>query len=268
MIDHGEFNLLGVNISAVDYEAAVDKIVHAAKHRRPLGVSALAVHGVMTGVMDDEHRHRLNELELIVPDGQPVRWALNWLYGTKLKDRVYGPNLMLETCAAAERENIPIFLFGGKAELLDDLAGNLLRKFPELDIIGELPSKFRTVSPSEKQEIIDTINESGAAITLVGLGCPRQEVWAYEFKDHLKMPVLAVGAAFNFHAGQLAQAPPILQRLGLEWLYRFTREPKRLWRRYMLLNPYYLGLLFLQWSGLKKFDPETTILPEREIMYG
>lgn len=268
MIDQGEFNLLGVNISAVDYEAAVEKIVDAANQRKPLGVSALAVHGVMTGVMDDVHRHRLNELELIVPDGQPVRWALNWLYGTKLKDRVYGPNLMLETCAAAERESIPIFLFGGKPELLEELAQNLLRKFPKLNIIGQLPSKFRTVSQSEKQEIINTINSSGAAITLVGLGCPRQEVWAYEFKDHLKMPVLAVGAAFNFHAGQLAQAPPVLQKLGLEWLYRFCCEPRRLWKRYMFLNPYYLGLLFLQWSGLKKFDPESTVLPEREIMYG
>ena len=153
MIDHGELNLLGVNICAVDYEAAVEKIVNAAQIRKPLGVSALAVHGVMTGVMDDEHRHRLNELELIVPDGQPVRWALNWLYGTKLKDRVYGPNLMLETCAAAQRENIPIFLFGGKAELLSDLAQNLTEKFPNLKIAGELPSKFRTVSQSEKQEL-------------------------------------------------------------------------------------------------------------------
>lgn len=268
MIDHGEFNLLGVNVFAVDYEAAVEKIVHAAQNRRTLGVSALAVHGVMTGVMDDQHRHRLNDLELIVPDGQPVRWALNLLYNTKLKDRVYGPNLMLETCAAAERENIPIFLFGGKAELLNDLAGNLVKKFPNLKIAGELPSKFRTVSLSEKQEIINTINNSGAAITLVGLGCPRQEVWAYEFKDHLKMPVLAVGAAFNFHAGQLAQAPPFLQKLGLEWLYRFMREPRRLWKRYMLLNPYYLTLLFLQWSGLKKFDPGSTVLPETEIRYG
>lgn len=268
MIDHGKFNLLGVNINAVDYEAAVSKIVDAAQARKPLGVSALAVHGVMTGVMDNEHRHRLNQLELIVPDGQPVRWGLNWLYRTRLKDRVYGPNLMLETCAAAEKNNIPIFLFGGKAELLDDLAENLIRKFPELEIAGELPSKFRTVSIAEKQEIVDTINRSGAGITLVGLGCPRQEVWAYEFKDHLKMPVLAVGAAFNFHAGQLAQAPPLLQRFGLEWLYRLTREPKRLWRRYVLLNPHYLSLLFLQLTGLKKFDPESTELPQSEIMYG
>ena len=268
MINLGRFNLLGVNIDAVDYEAAVAKIVAAAQIRKPFGVSALAVHGVMTGVMDDEHRHRLNQLELIVPDGQPVRWGLNLLYRTRLKDRVYGPNLMLETCRAAETHGIPIFLFGGKPELLDALSKNLLAKFPLLQISGQMPSKFRTVSNPEKQEIIEEIQSSGAGITLVGLGCPRQEVWAFEYKKHLRMPVLAVGAAFNFHAGQLAQAPPMLQRLGLEWLYRLTREPKRLWRRYVFLNPYYLGLLFSQWTGIKKFDPDTAQPPEHEIMYG
>lgn len=268
MIDRGEHNLLGVKISAVDYESAVGKIVAAGKHCKPLGVSALAVHGVMTGVMDNEHRYRLNDLELIVPDGQPVRWALNWLHGTKLKDRVYGPDLMLKTCEAAAEHGLSIFLFGGKQELLDDLQANLLKKFPNLKIAGMMASKFRTVSAEEKQEIVSTIRKSGASIAMVGLGCPRQEVWAYEFKNELEMPVLAVGAAFNFHAGQLAQAPPLLQRLGLEWFYRLTKEPKRLWYRYMVLNPYYLGLVFLQLTCLKKFDPETTDLPEREILYG
>lgn len=268
MIDLGRFNLLGVNVHAVDYEAAVAKIVDAARDKTTLGVSALAVHGVMTGVMDDEHRHRLNELELIVPDGQPIRWALNLLHWTQLKDRVYGPLLMLETCRAAANNGIPIFLFGGKPELLEDLADNLVKQFPQLEIAGKLASKFRTVSVAEKQEIIRTIKDSGAGITMVGLGCPRQEVWTYEYKEHLRMPILAVGAAFNFHAGQLAQAPPILQRLGLEWAYRLFREPKRLWRRYVLLNPYYLAMLFLQKAGLKKFDPQATSPPDREIMYG
>ena len=268
MIDHGKFNLLGVNVHAVDYEAAVSKIINAAQERKPLGVSALAVHGVMTGVMDAEHRHRLNSLELIVPDGQPVRWGLNLLHKIKLRDRVYGPNLMLETCRAAAEKGVPIFLFGGKQELLDDLSAQLLDKFPTLQIAGMRASMFRTVTPEEKQEIVDEINASGAAITCVGLGCPRQEVWAYEFKDSLKMPVLAVGAAFNFHAGQLDQAPPFMQRFGLEWLYRLTKEPKRLWRRYVILNPYYLSLLFGQWTGLKKFDTENTQQPETEILYG
>lgn len=268
MIDRGKHNVIGVNVCAVDYESAVGKIIDAAQARRPLGVSALAVHGVMTGVMDSTHRHRLNQLELIVPDGQPVRWALNLLHGCKLKDRVYGPNLMLETCKKAAEEGISIFLFGGKQELLNTLESQLIKKFPELKIAGKLASKFRTVSAEEKQEIIDAINASGASITMVGLGCPRQEVWAYEFKDHVNMPVLAVGAAFNFHAGELAQAPPFLQKLGLEWFYRLMREPKRLWRRYVLLNPYYVSLVGLQLLRLKKFDPDATEMPKKEILYG
>ena len=268
MIDLGKFNLLGVNISAVDYEAAVAKILDAATHRKPLGVSALAVHGVMTGVMDNQHRHRLNDLELVVPDGQPVRWALNLLYGTRLRDRVYGPNLMLKTCEAAANNGVSIFLFGATTELLEQLEQNLVRQFPNLKIAGKLPSKFRTISDAEKREIIETIHASGAGITLVGLGCPRQEVWAYEFKEHLRMPVLAVGAAFNFHAGMLPQAPPVLQRFGLEWLYRLIREPRRLWRRYVFLNPYYVSLVSLQWTGLKQFKPESTELPTSEIRYG
>jgi len=268
MIDQGKKNIVGVNVTAVDYEAAVAKIVDAAKNRVPFGVSALAVHGVMTGVMDNRHRHRLNGLELIVPDGQPVRWALNMLHGCKLKDRVYGPNLMLETCRAAASEGLSIFLFGGKQTLLDTLEEQLLQKFPNLNIAGKLASKFRTISQEEKQEIVAAINESGASITMVGLGCPRQEVWAYEFKDNINMPVLAVGAAFNFHAGELAQAPPLLQRLGFEWLYRLTREPKRLWRRYIYLNPYYASLVGLQFLGIKKFDPSSTESPAEEILYG
>ena len=227
-------NVLGVNVEATDYERAVNRIVEAANNRETLGISALAVHGVMTGVMDNEHRHRLNQLEMIVPDGQPVRWAMNLLHGARLKDRVYGPNLMLKTCEAAAENGIPIFLFGGKQELLDDLKESLTRKFPSIVIADTMPSKFRRVDAQEKLEIINTINSSGAGITFVGLGCPRQEVWTYEFKDHLKMPVLAVGAAFNFHAGQLDQAPKFFQDFGLEWFYRLAKEPKRLWQRYLI----------------------------------
>lgn len=268
MIDKGKFNLLGVNINAVDYDSAVDKIIKAGKNRQPLGVSALAVHGVMTGVMDEEHRHRLNELELIVPDGQPVRWALNWLHRTKLKDRVYGPNLMLQTCEAAAKEGVSIFLFGGNQQLLGDLKSKLTAKFPDLIIAGMLASKFRTVSQDEKRGIVRTIRDSGAGITMVGLGCPRQEVWAYEFKNDLEMPVLAVGAAFNFHAGQLAQAPPWMQRVGMEWFYRLLKEPTRLWQRYLILNPYYLSLVFLQLIGMRKVNPKTAKAPTKEILYG
>ncbi|MCP4080501.1 MAG: WecB/TagA/CpsF family glycosyltransferase [Planctomycetaceae bacterium] len=268
MIDRGRHNLLGVQIHAVDYEAAVNQIMGAAQHRRPFGVSALAVQGVMTGVLDSEHRHRLNQLELVVPDGQPVRWGLNLLHQIRLRDRVYGPDLMLEVCQAAAEAGVPIFFYGSTSEILERLTGNLLQKFPSLKIAGQRASKFRQLTTQEKQEVIAEIRDSGAAITFVGLGCPRQEVFAYEFREQLQMPTLAVGAAFAFHAGKQAQAPPFMQKAGLGWLFRLAREPRRLWRRYLFLNPRYLSLLFLQKTGLKKYDAEDTQPPNSEMLYG
>ena len=268
MIDNGKVNLLGVQVCAVDYEAAVSKIVAAGKSQQPLGVSALAVHGVMTGVSDREHCFRLNQLELVVPDGQPVRWAMNALHGTRLPDRVYGPNLMLKVCQAATEHDLSLFLFGSNAETLDKLAAELTKKYPALKIVGKRPSMFRRLNAEESQQLIDEIRGSGAQIVMVGIGCPRQEVWAFEFKDRLSMPVLAVGAAFAFHAGELAQAPAWMQDRGLEWLFRFTREPLRLWRRYVLLNPAYLSLLALQATRLLTLKPTRGQPPREPMRYG
>jgi len=268
MIDRGKQNLLGVRIDAVDYEAAIERIISCAERQLPLSVSALAVHGVMTGVLDATHRHRLNALDLVVPDGQPVRWGLNALHRTRLPDRVYGPELMLQVCNAAQTAGLPIYLFGGTAALLKQLSDRLTQRFPDLVIAGQTPSRFRTLTADERRDLIATIVASGARITFVGLGCPRQEVWVYEFRDELRMPLLAVGAAFAFHAGVTRQAPRLAQRTGLEWLYRLACEPRRLWRRYVLLNPLYLGLLALQWSGLRGFDPARTVVPNEEILYG
>ncbi len=270
MIDHGKLNLLGVQIAAVDYEAAVAKIVQAAVASQPLGVSALAVHGVMTGVLDREHCYRLNQLELVVPDGQPVRWALNWLHRSNLPDRVYGPNLMLRVCEAAANVDapLPIFLFGSNTETLEKLADKLLQRYPTLKIVGKRPSRFRRLNEQERQELVQEIRDSGAKITMVGIGCPRQEVWAYEFKEALSMPVMAVGAAFAFHAGELSQAPAWMQNNGLEWLYRFGREPMRLWKRYVFLNPAYIGLTLLQATRLMTLKPDRGQKPGDPILYG
>jgi N-acetylglucosaminyldiphosphoundecaprenol N-acetyl-beta-D-mannosaminyltransferase len=268
MRDHGKCSVLGVQIDAVDYEAAVQKIVRAAEEGRGMAISALAVHGVMTGVMDPTHRYRLNRFDLVVPDGQPVRWALNLLYDATLQERVYGPNLMLKVCEEAAEQGLPIYLYGSRDSVLEQLKTNLCARFPKLVVAGSQPSKFRQLTAEEKQEVVDQIRGSGAVITFVGLGCPRQEVWVYEYRDALQMPLLAVGAAFDFHAGTLPQAPALMQQKGLEWLYRFTREPKRLWRRYLLLNPAYLGLLALQATGLRKFGPLEEVAPTSELRYG
>lgn len=268
MIDLGKKSILGIGINAVDYEAAVNQILDAAKGSRRLNVTALAVHGVMTGVSDVEHRYRLNQFELVVPDGQPVRWALNRLYGTQLPDRVYGPNLMLKTCEAAAEHGLPIYLFGATASIIQELSTNLQRRYPKLQIAGAEPSQFRQLNAVEQQELAKRIRASGAKIAFAGIGCPRQEVWAYEMGDMLEMPILAVGAAFAFHAGKLSQAPSWMQKYGLEWFYRFTREPRRLWHRYMVLNPLYVTLLLLQWLGLKRIDPESGVAPRNPLYYG
>jgi len=268
MIDRGRHNLLGIMINAVDYEAATSMIMHAAKDRRPFATSALAVHGVMTGYLDREHRYRLNRLQLVTPDGQPVRWALNWIHRVKLTDRVYGPNLTLEVCRKASEHGLPIFLYGSRDETLQSLSGNLVKKVPGLKIAGMRQSRFRQMSSDEKRAMIEEIRTSGARIVLVGLGCPRQEVWAYECAQELSMPVLAVGAAFDFHGGTRAQAPAALQKRGLEWLFRLCCEPRRLWRRYLILNPYYLWLVFCQMSGIRRFDPGEETAPSQELRFG
>jgi exopolysaccharide biosynthesis WecB/TagA/CpsF family protein len=267
-IDAGKHNVLGIQVDAVDYQAAVNKIITAAHQHQSLSVSALAVHGVMTGVLDEIHRYRLNHLDLVCPDGQPVRWALNLLYKTGLPDRVTGPQLMLQICERAAQEGLPIYLYGSRPSVLESLSQNLLARFPKLIIAGSQPSRFRQVSPEEKQEIIAEIRESGAAMTFVGLGCPRQEVWAYEYSAELSMPTMAVGAAFDFHAGNLSQAPQILQKWGLEWFYRLMQEPTRLWKRYVFLNPLYVSLFTLQFLKIVYFDPSRGTPPTDEMRYG
>ncbi len=268
MIDRGKQNLLGVLVDAVDYEAAVERIIGAARERKPCSVSALAVHGLMTGVQDSVHRHRLNHLDLVCPDGQPVRWALNRLYDTKLNDRVYGPKLALKVCERAAQEKLPVYLYGSRPDVLEALAHRLRSRLPGLLIAGMQPSRFRHLSPAEKAEIVRQICDSKAAIVLVGLGCPRQEVWVYEFRNDLSMPLLAVGAAFDFHAGLMPQAPGALQNMGLEWLFRLVHEPKRLWKRYLVLNPLYMVLITLQKLKLRSFDPARSSPPDKEILHG
>lgn len=267
MINRGRHNILGIQISAVDYAAAVEQIIQAAHARRSFGVSALAVHGVMTGVQDPVHAYRLNRLDLVVPDGQPVRWALNLLYHTDLPDRVYGPNLTLKVCERAAAEGLPLYLYGSRDEVLAQFRANLTARYPKLQIAGMQPSRFRQVSAEEKCQIVAQIQKSGAAIVLVGLGCPRQEVWVYEHLGRLPMPMLAVGAAFDFHAGTLSQAPAHLQAAGLEWAYRLLHEPRRLWKRYILLNPQYVALLTLQALHLRQFTSQATP-PATELRYG
>jgi N-acetylglucosaminyldiphosphoundecaprenol N-acetyl-beta-D-mannosaminyltransferase len=260
-------NILGILIDAENCENAVNFIMDAARNKRGATISALAVHGLMTGVLDAEQKYRLNSFDLLLPDGQPVRWVLNWLHKASLQKRVCGRDLTLSTCMAAAQQGLSIYFYGTTPEILSTLKEVLNTKFPTLQIAGMEPSKFRRLTANEKSELAARVNSSGASLLFAGLGCPRQETFAYEFHGVFSMPILAVGAAFPFIAGMIPEAPEWMQLSGLEWVYRLLSEPLRLWKRYLYLNPIYLYLVAAQALGVKRFSTEGS-RPTIELLYG
>ena len=175
---------------------------------------------------------------------------------------------MLELCNQAQNRSIPIYLYGSSASVIANLHTNLKSIFPQLEICGKEPSKFRRLSEAEQNDIVNKIKSSGARLVFVGLGCPKQEVWIYEHRNLLSIPLIAVGAAFDFHAGSRTQAPANLQKMGLEWLFRFRQEPSRLWKRYIILNPLYLWLSLMQKTSMMEFDPNQVEEPREAMRYG
>jgi N-acetylglucosaminyldiphosphoundecaprenol N-acetyl-beta-D-mannosaminyltransferase len=183
-----------------------------------------------------------------VPDGQPLVWALNAL-GHRLSDRVYGPELMERACARAARNGQRFYLYGGRSQgALVELARNLRLRHPGLRIVGGHAPPFRPQTPAEEADVAADIARSGADVVWVGLGVPKQEKWMARMRESLDAPVLVgVGAAFDFHAGLVPQAPAWMQRVGLEWLFRLAQEPRRLWRRYLRYNPRFVAGFARQW---------------------
>jgi N-acetylglucosaminyldiphosphoundecaprenol N-acetyl-beta-D-mannosaminyltransferase len=249
-IDAGKLNVLGVMVDAVDYDTVIARVLAAARERQPLSLTALAVHGVMTGVRDPRHRARLNAFDIVAPDGQPVRWGLNILHGAGLSDWVSGPELTARVLRRMSDEGLPVYLYGSTPEIVESLSVSLGGALPALRVAGAEPSKFRDSTSGEFAALANRIDGSGARLLLVGLGCPRQEIFAHAMRSLLDLPVLAVGAAFDYQAGRLRPAPKWMQRYGLAWLFRLIREPRRLWRRYLVFNTEYLARLAAQKLGL------------------
>jgi len=233
-------DVIGVQVSNVDYQSAVDSVFEAIKNDENGIVSCHAVHAIVTMSCDPELLAKVNQFKMITPDGQPVRWAMNWLHRTGLKDRVYGPELMIRLCERAATEQIPIYLYGGNETVSRDLVESLRRQLPEIIIAGAEAPPFRSLTAEEDQQVIQRINHSGAGLIFIGLGCPKQDEFAFEHRNSLKGIQVCVGAAFDFHAGAKGMAPKWMQRSGLEWLYRLCSEPRRLWKRYLITNSLYL----------------------------
>jgi len=230
--------VLGVDLAATDYEGAMDAMDAMVERRARGYVCAVATHAVMVAQDDPEMHAALSGSTLTVPDGMPLVWAMNAL-GETLEDRVYGPDLMLRYTERCARHGHRVYLYGGRDErALADLSDNLRRRFGGLDVVGGYSPPFRALTPDEEDQVVAGIEAARPDVLWVGIGVPKQEKWMLRMRPRLEVPVMcAVGAAFDFHAGLVAQAPPWLQRRGLEWLYRVTREPRRLAPRYLRYNP-------------------------------
>ena len=205
-------------------------------------VTAAAVNLVMLAQEEPQTLAAVLAATLAVPDGQPLVWALHAL-GHAPATRVYGPDLMAGFCARAARNGTAMYLYGGRhpegSRLLEQ---RLVERFPGLRIVGASSPPFRPLTAQEDEHELELINRSGAAVVWVGTGQPRQEQWMYRMRERLSPPLLVgVGAAFDFHAGLVSQAPAWMQRNGLEWSYRLSREPRRLWRRYARYNPMFVA---------------------------
>ncbi len=257
-------NVLGVGISPVNLDTAEDLIFNAIDSGQQGYVGVTGVHGVSEAQNDSKFKDILNNTFINTPDGMPMVWYAR-LYGFEKVSRVYGPDLMLNICARSVDRKVKHFFYGGGEGVADLLKEKLEKKFPGIEIVGTYTPPFRPLTNDEEIEVRNLINISGAHCVWVGLSTPKQEKFMSGFLNRfganesgdssLKGPKVffGVGAAFDFHAGLIPQAPNWMQQSGLEWLYRLYKEPKRLWKRYLKNNPLFLFRALLQIFGVKKY---------------
>jgi N-acetylglucosaminyldiphosphoundecaprenol N-acetyl-beta-D-mannosaminyltransferase len=235
-------DVLDVPLALTDYGHTLEWVETMIAHRQRGYVCVCNVHTVMASGEDPELREALAGSAVNVPDGQPLVWAINAL-GHSLAGRVYGPELMSQACERAADTGHRFYLYGGRNQGgLVQLALNLRQRYPGVKIVGGYSPPHRPLTEEEQDAVAEEINRSRADVVWVGIGVPKQEKWMAQMRSRLDASLLiGVGAAFDFHAGLVPQAPNWLQEAGLEWAYRLAHEPRRLWRRYLRYNPRFLA---------------------------
>lgn len=245
------YDVVGTAVDAVDPAATLEEIGRWIRDGERRYVAFVNVHGIMEAARDPALRRAYAGAGLNVPDGMPLVW-MGRLRGHGGVRRVYGPDTVLLVCERAAREGWSCFFYGGAPGVADQLASAMVRRFPGLRVAGVRSPPFRNLTEEENQDEAMRINQSGASIVFVGLGCPKQERWMEQQRQRVSAPaLLGVGAAFDFHTGRLRQAPRWMMAAGLEWLFRLAAEPRRLWRRYLVYNPLFVWRATLQLLGAR-----------------
>jgi N-acetylglucosaminyldiphosphoundecaprenol N-acetyl-beta-D-mannosaminyltransferase len=250
------YDVLGVWVDATDPAGAMAHVKMWLARRERQYVCFANVHSVMEAHRDPSLRAIYNAAGLTVPDGMPLVWAAR-ARGRRGVRRVYGPDFMLQLCDEAARGGWSCYFYGGRPGVAARLEEQLVRRFPGLRSAGTYAPPFGSLSTEEAREAVARINRARPDIVFVGLGCPKQERWMAAHRAQLDAPLLAgVGAAFDFAAGRVRQAPRWMMRAGLEWLFRLLQEPGRLWYRYLVYNPLFVAHFLLQTVGVRRYGPE------------
>lgn len=237
--------VLGSHIDALSWEDTLARIVSWASHHQSRYVTLCNVHSVVTASDDPAFHRVIEKADLALPDGAPVAWALR-REGFRSQERLNGPDLMWRYLATAERIGQAVYFYGSTDETLGKLLARIREAFPKLRVAGMDSPPFRELTEAEDNAYVDKINQSGAHVVFVGLGCPKQETWMAEHRGRIHAVMLGVGAAFDYHSGSLRRAPQWMQKMGLEWFYRLCSEPRRLFKRYAITNAAFV------WHTLKQ----------------
>jgi N-acetylglucosaminyldiphosphoundecaprenol N-acetyl-beta-D-mannosaminyltransferase len=233
--------VIGLQVDLINYDEAIAKISELARAGRGGYVCVTNVHGAIEAKDDPGFEELINEADLVLPDGTPLVW-MQKLQGENDAKQVRGPSLMPMLMKHAEAEGLNVGFFGGRPEVLDLVLERAAQEFPKLQIPFQVSPPFRGASDEELAATRKAINDSQVQILFVGLGCPKQERWMAENRDHVNAVMIGVGAAFDLYAGTIREAPVVLSKLGLEWIFRLAQEPRRLFSRYLLINPRFVWL--------------------------
>jgi N-acetylglucosaminyldiphosphoundecaprenol N-acetyl-beta-D-mannosaminyltransferase len=255
-------SVVGVPIDVLTWETALARINNWAHQHESRYVCICPVHSVVTARQDPEFDRVIREADMATPDGVPVAWLMRHV-GYPNQSRIYGPDLMWKYCEIAERERTPVYFYGTTEKTLDLLRASLVRAFPKLIIAGMAAPPFRALTADEDEAATRAINESGAGVVFIGLGCPKQEKWMASHRGRITGVMIGVGAAFDFHSGRVQQAPRWMQDGGLEWLHRLRSEPRRLWRRYLVTNTIFIIAAARQLLS-RAIRPDSAGTPQRD----
>jgi N-acetylglucosaminyldiphosphoundecaprenol N-acetyl-beta-D-mannosaminyltransferase len=244
-------NVVTLQVNVCNHTSAIRRVAELIERGRGGYVCFSTVHMTMESFDNPEYAVKVNAANLIIPDGMPIVW-MQKLQGERQAARVRANDLMIMLCAYAEKNNLTVGFYGGEQTVIDAILERAKRDFPKLKIVYAFSPPFRSLTDEEDAEITDEINEKKPDILFMGLGCPKQENWMAAHKGKLTAVMLGVGASFDFFAGNVRESPEWLGKLGLEWLFRLTQEPRRLWKRYLILNPRFMRLATLQLLRSKK----------------